>query len=299
MTRARRADLRSGFAKHPVIQRILKESGVECAREAMRRRAFEVVVAARKSGWEGPPYDIAVLASLRGFRIDIVDWLSEGQDGFFMAGTPPTIYVNDRISRRRARFTIAHEIIHPLIPNTTVERFWRYQIDSQSPIEQLCQVGASELLMPSDVFDDFTNSRPLSRELVDSVVDKFDVSIEAAVRNLVDRSTQPCAMIVLELRNKPSEVHPANQMALPGLEPPVPEKRLRAAYAWTSRAWDDVYIPPFKSIPEFSCIYEMLNSTRPIDKAQEDWGEFASLGACSICAFRDSTDRILALVAAN
>lgn len=288
----RRSDRKREFWLHPAVQGLLNaEDSVRCPREAIRRRVGRVVEEAINLGWSGPPFEMDILASLHGFELREDESLSSDQDGCLIPGARPQILVNPSSSPRRVRFTIAHEVVHTLIPDPSMregQRHWKYRREAQSPVEQLCQVGAGELLMPTVYLRREASGEPVTSDAVIRVHEAFKVSVEAALRNLVDQSDHGCAMCVLRMMNKPSELHDKAQVSLPGLDPPVPEKRLRIVYGWTSRAWDERYFPRFKSVPEESVAYRA--SHQSFRYAEEDWTGVGGLGACTVEVVRQPGD---------
>jgi Zn-dependent peptidase ImmA (M78 family) len=239
------------------------------------------------SGWRGPPFGVVRLATRQGIRVRAAD-LADDQDGCLLPGSPPTVYVNRNKPKVRARYTVAHEIVHsllPEVPRTTGRRYWRYRVDAQSPVEQLCQVGAAEVLMPTGQLKEFIGVRRESLRLAHEIRRHFCVSLEAAARNLTDLSQHRCAMVVLRLMNKPSEKSRIDEPTFPGFEAPAPPKRLRVFYAWTSRPWDDRFLPPFKSVPDDSIAYSAMREgvgRREILSSEEDWAEVGGVGFCRV-----------------
>jgi Zn-dependent peptidase ImmA (M78 family) len=291
-------DRRPEFLQHPVVQALLAgDSTTDCPRQAVRNRVSIAAAEAMAVGWEGPPFNVELLASLRGMDVRVVDWLADDQDGCFIPGHPPVICLNHATPQVRARYTLAHEIVHTLLPRCESaggQRRWKYRFDGQSPVEQLCQVGASEVLMPTSLLQERRAGRRESMALADELRRDFGVSLEAAVRNLVDLSTTRCAMVVLHLMNKPSELSARAQVALPGFEEPPPPMRLRIQYSWTSRPWDDKFLPQFKSVPEDSIAYAAVDSrgnSREWLSAEEDWSDVAGLGTCRIEAVSNRSER--------
>lgn len=289
----RRSDQRSAFLRHPSVQRLLaEEAPIQCPRLAIRQRVSRLAAETTALGWDGPPFDMEVLASLQGMQVRVVDWLDGNQDGFLLPGRPPRIHLSCHLPPTRARYTVAHEIVHTLLPGvrqTEGERHWVYRYDAQSPVEQLCQVGASELLMPSALVADVLAGRAESLEVAEEVRKTFNVSLEAAVRNLVDLASGGCALVVLQLMNKPSELTADSQPSLPGLDLSPPEKRLRVLYSWTSRAWDHHYFPQHKSVPDNSVAYEALGADESLPEvagAAEDWEGIGGVRWCHVQAVR-------------
>lgn len=301
----RRADRRAEFLQHPSVQALLaSDSSTGCPREIMRKRASAAVSKARALGWGGPPFDMAILASLLGIRIRIVDWLVEGQDGCIIPGNSPEILLRQGMPSTRTRFTIGHELAHTLLPDfasVADSRPWEYRVDAQSPVEQLCQVGARELLMPSRAVNKWIDGRDASLTLAVQFSSAFDVSLEATVRNLVDLSQQHLAFVVLQLTNKPSEVNDPRQLTFLDLEEPLPQKRLRVFYSGTSASWDNVFIPQWKSVPVGSAAYGALQGNGgSIEAAEEEWSEVTtSFGRCRVEAVKlrsPDDERVLCLV---
>lgn len=130
------------FLRHPSIQALLASDGTTSSPdEAMRRRARALVDRALKLGWEGPPFDLDLLASVAGYRVH-TETLGEGQDGCVDAVTR-RILVSARLPPPRRRFTVAHELAHTLLPDfgggvtmhhASAEHEWA----EQSPLEQIC-----------------------------------------------------------------------------------------------------------------------------------------------------------------
>jgi Zn-dependent peptidase ImmA (M78 family) len=304
IVRPRRSDARREFSLHPTVRMLLEtDPATLCPRQAVRNLVAGAVREARALGWSGPPFDVELLASLRGLSVKRVDWLGDDQDACLVASTPPVIYLNISTPRVRSRYSVAHEIVHTLLPgyeDGSGSKHWKYRIDGQSPVEQLCQVGASEVLMPTDAMRDVVSGREESIELATDLRRIFDVSLEAATRNLVDLSVRPAAMIVLQLMNKPSESAPSSQIVIPGLDAAPAPKRLRIHYAWTSRAWDGCFLPQYKSIPDDSIAYSLLEGRSQVIRADEDWTSVGGLGRLHVNAVpmrhEPTGGRILCLV---
>lgn len=287
----RRSDRRSEFWLHPAVQALLAaEPDLECPREAVRRKAAGIRAKAVVQGWRGPPFDMNILASLLGMRVEPADWLTGEQDGCLVIGNPTTIYVGQTLRSHRRRFTIAHEIVHTLLPGVDLKpgkRYWMsYQFEAQSPVEQLCQVGASELLMPSSDVEEVLAGEAGYLDAAGRMGSRFEVSLEAATRNLVDLSNGGSAMVVLKKMHKPAERRDPIQHCLPGLESPLPEKRLRVFYSWTSRPWEDRFFPQYKSVPESSVAYTALDSQsyHEVFSGTEDWSEVGGVATCRVQA---------------
>lgn len=156
----------------------------------------------REVGQDRLPIDVVGLASARGIRVTELD--APGWDGrvYVDEGGRVTVEVDGRQAPARRRFTVAHELIHTAFPGFRRER--RYRVDddlelalfsrSRAEEEQLCDWGASVLLMP----DELTWSHRADQGLraVERLARDAKVSLEAAGLRLVERSTKPAAFVV-------------------------------------------------------------------------------------------------------
>lgn len=95
---------------------------------------------------------------------------------------------NWRVRWRRTRFTVAHEIIHVLIIRLLRERSLVAALSSTNSrvqkLEALCQLGASELLMPTQHVVAYFVKRGVNSESLAAAYDDFLVSKHAMIRGL-------------------------------------------------------------------------------------------------------------------
>lgn len=185
--------------RHPGIRVLLRDAGTtENPVRAIRQRAGRLVEHALGLGWEGPPFDMELLASLSGLRIELVDTLGEGREASCIPGA---ILLSRNSPSNRKRYSIAHEIIHLLVPDSDgSDHIGSLAADvrdaANGELELLCQIGAAELLMPAAAFETAMGTDPPGLVKVGSLSKVFDVSIEAAARRAVDLSTQPMALVM-------------------------------------------------------------------------------------------------------
>lgn len=191
---------RAAFLAHPAVRALLKADGTTMEPDvAIRRRARELVSWARRMGWEGPPFDMEVLASLCGYRVDYAV-MGERQDGW-IDGFGKRILINSENHPLRQRFTLAHEIAHTLLPDFAAGISARienetYEWSEQSPPEQLCQIAAPELLMPMEAFREFCGGGRATIAGVRRAASRFQASVEAAARHWVALSPRSAGLIV-------------------------------------------------------------------------------------------------------
>lgn len=184
---------------HPSVRALLEAGGGDDPFVVIRGRARALVAEALALGWEGPPYDMNELASLRGLRVARTTGLSDDQDACVMPGQ---ILLNARKHRVRQRYSVAHEVGHTLFPDYEVElrrlgRLWRREGDD-SEFERLCQAAGAEFLLPLDPFRSRAESYGRDLQGALRLAEDFDASLEATVRRLVE--TSDVAMAALFLR---------------------------------------------------------------------------------------------------
>lgn len=184
--------------RHPSIRALLDAEGCNDPYDAIRRRARALVAEALEIGWEGPPFDMSELASLRRLQVSTSTAFGDDQDACVMPGR---ILVNARKPPVRQRYSVAHEVGHTLFPDYEKElqrvgRLWRREGDD-SELERLCQTAGAEFLMPLDTFVARVNSYGIGIEAVLRLAREFMTSIEAAARRRVETSATPMALLFL------------------------------------------------------------------------------------------------------
>lgn len=168
---------------------------VESIQDAARR----LVLRAKESGWSGPPFNPIFIAEMMGVRIEANSNISDAR--LFETENGPVIEFNPRQPRERVRFSIAHEIAHLLFPD------WSQQVrnrggDERSKddwqLEMLCNLVASELVLPIGSLSDFS-SVPSIEDLM-RARREYDVSVEAFLIRMAKISEQPIGVFVASPR---------------------------------------------------------------------------------------------------
>jgi hypothetical protein len=168
----------------------------DSAENIIRRLAREKVSYAKSRCWVGPPYCPKELASLFGIKCKEVEHEIDGEGRILLCRTKK-LQIEYRKGRlpERQRFTIFHEFAHTLFPDYCefLPQHQSSQKNPPSPIkkfEHLCDVGASEMLMPLDDFtDDFQKLKWLGFESVHELRERYQASIDATIYRLVDLVT--------------------------------------------------------------------------------------------------------------
>ncbi len=192
------------------------------------------------------PTRMDILASFRGAHLKYVQQDEAGC--IYYDGSELVMAIRAQDSEGRQRFTIGHEIVHTLFPGFKTLRLARR--DRQTGIfnrsqaeEYLCDVGASELLLPHrDVLahmpDNFTMTEIVKRAEI------FGATIEATGRRFVELCERPTALVILEPRwSRAEEIELDRRRfhtGLLGIERPIP-KKLRVKWVVTSPTMPPIY----------------------------------------------------------
>lgn len=182
--------------RHPSVKQLMLETGQEPI-EAIKLRARSLVLEALEKGWTGPPFSAIKLAEIIG--IEIVP-----NDEVFDARTKPKgkgqfiIEYNPFQKETRMNFSIAHEITHTLFSDCGLMiRNREEHPDENRELEQLCNIGASELQLPYVHFPHVVNGlEEINLENVIELAKRYKSSLEATFLALVSVSDKPCAVII-------------------------------------------------------------------------------------------------------
>ncbi len=149
-----------------------------------------------EKGWKGPPFDVFELAEFLGFSVIPCDsvrdarLLPHGRDSY-------RIEYNPHRPQSRIRFSIAHEVSHTLFPDCRERvrhRTARHEIvGDEWQLEMLCNVGASELLMPAGSFPEIADAE-ISIDSFLSLRERFQVSTEAVLLRFLKLTRDQCAV---------------------------------------------------------------------------------------------------------
>lgn len=168
-----------------------------------RERASDLREAVAKAGrrlvGNNPRIPIAIheIAASCGYKV-VNAVLDDGGEAIEDETGRPVIYVDIRDlreswSRRRQRFTIAHEIGHLIIADAirahggilALARQKSSRFASKSRIEQTCNDIAAEILMPRDVLIKAVGGDGATGADVRRLADEFDVSLKAMQNRVI------------------------------------------------------------------------------------------------------------------
>jgi hypothetical protein len=265
---------------HPSVQALLNAcSDAADAEHAVRTKARALVAQARSMGWGGPPFDPFLLAGVLGIKVRASsgELRQEAYIGLDDRGQTEIVWNQDRPASR-TRFSIGHEITHTFFPDcfeTVRNRECTAGEGPKDDLERLCDVGASELLMPEPEFSDDLARLTVSVEAVDKLRELYEVSREAVCIRSTHLAGDPCAAIFLSYRNKPTEVRSLAQGAFPFLDRPDP--KLRVEFMVASNAFPGTTLPKHKSLPGTSRVCGLIDrmQTEPpaVVRSIESWPE--------------------------
>jgi hypothetical protein len=154
-------------------------------------RARAEAMRAMEEGWSGPPFDPFELAERLGVplvpRVELADAraVPRGVRGV-------RIEFNPTRPRGRLRFSIAHELAHTFFPDADrrVRNRGGTRAGDDWQLELLCNIAASELLMPIGSFPELKDADLDIKALMQLRRD-YEVSTEALLRRVVFLSDRP------------------------------------------------------------------------------------------------------------
>jgi Zn-dependent peptidase ImmA (M78 family) len=188
-----------------LVKEFLEREHCDDPERAIIRKAQRLV---KNADYMKPPIDIFRLANLQGIKIREIKKINcDGQlipsKDYFI------IEIRENNTFKRKRFTIAHEICHALLlgqkflsllPKDRVEILNALNPDKE--VEQLCNLGAGELLMPSYLFLPRLKRYKVSINGLFELSKDFQTSITSTAMRIV-RADGRCVFILWKLMSKP------------------------------------------------------------------------------------------------
>jgi hypothetical protein len=191
----------------------------------------------------------------------------------------------------RQRFTTFHEVAHTFLPG--FRHAPQYRCAPLSPkarqdhTEMLCDLAASELLMPTRHVLRIVKESAFDLEAVGDLADECEASFEAAARRFVSLWPERCLFLRMDVTTKPRDRDG--------------EPKLRVVSTLANGSWP--FIPPYKSVSDNHTLRECLDGAAVDCVTDLDDLVKASLGPLEVHArhypFIDSEgelhDRVLVL----
>ncbi len=213
--------------------------------DVIRRKCRALVTRAKTLGWSGPPFDPEMLASIDGIKVEATDEEIDGEGRIFPHRGRVKIQYRRGSMLERRRFTICHELAHTCFPDVFERtRFHHGPVSDEAHrrFENLCDIGAAELLLP---LEDFSRDLAAGATLrhAQALGRHYVASIDATVKRLLDLTSLSCAAVFLTDR--------AFKEFLPS------HGRMRVRYCWKSTAFRG-YFPVGTLSPPRSAILGAL-----------------------------------------
>lgn len=264
------------YSHDSVIQLIDRYSGISRdPKDIIRSLVRDRLTVARHAGlfrWNCPPFKPEVLASLLGIRCEASVELTHSEDAELHPAENGRMVIryNPQKPKTRQNFSIAHEIVHTFFPGYQDVCHARHPsgtFDPEQEVEFLCDLGASEIVMPTPEFDLDVKSMGVSLNSLRKLSKRYEVSLEATAIRMMTTASSPCALIVLDYSHTSAEKDAIDastyQQSLFRDDPwEPPPMRLRVQYFVRGTGFS-AYIPKYKSIEESSPLSEVSVTGTP------------------------------------
>jgi Zn-dependent peptidase ImmA (M78 family)/O-acetyl-ADP-ribose deacetylase (regulator of RNase III) len=238
-------------------QSVVRLAGNQDPIELIETKARNLVLSARDSGWQGPPFNPLAIAKLLNIpaeaNADVIDARTVQDDRGLR------IQFNPTQPRERLRFSIAHEIAHTLFPDVGEQprhRGGSRDIPDDWQLEMLCNLAAAEFVMPTGSLPPSDRLPPIE-ELIREAR-RFDVSVEAFLIRVTKVTNEPVVMFCAS---------------------PIPTEnehtKYRIDYTVPSSIAPTVYMAG-RMVPEASAVYG-CTAIGYSDHATESWFGFEEL----------------------
>lgn len=227
----------------------------------MRRKCREMVAHAKSLGWSGPPYCPIELASIYGIKVEETDEDIGGEGCIFPRRDGVVIRFKSGRPAERQRFTISHELAHTRFSNSY--EFVRYhnaeEIEdaAHKKFENLCDMGAGELLLPQDDFLPDLESGKMSLLHMEALRTRYNCSIEVVLKRMLDYTKHSCAAAFMT--DQPFKDFAAVQ------------GQMRVQWMWKSDSFQS-YLKQGALAPKFSnALARAIDTARPFPSSRETW----------------------------
>lgn len=181
---------------------------IEAARTLIIERSRQLVeTLIDKRGHDSPPFLPEELAHLMGIKEIIKEDIGEVSAVIIKLSDGHKIKVNSKQRLVRQNFSIAHEIGHILFSELNMGKYIKdiatktfnphalYRAQSNA-MERLCDIAATELLMPDSIFRKYLLDFGISINSVEQLADIFMVSVPAAAIRIAEVSPDPCIALL-------------------------------------------------------------------------------------------------------
>lgn len=243
------------------------------------------------AGFDGPPFDPALLASLRSVR-EVRQLVMTSAARLVPEEGGLVIEVNRDHSMGKQHFSVNHETSHTLMPTYSggwVDDPETGTFPSNLEEEALCDVGAAALLLDPRWLRPLALAAGPSIATLIELTDLFGASLQATVRQLAMLDLWPCAFVFWEEGWRKAQRIALDQPHLPELAVfgrPAAKLRVANCYASPSFSSSGCFIPDNKSVPDTSLVavccefdpytfglelFDLGRGTAPVQLHSENW----------------------------
>jgi len=260
-----------------IVDRLVSKSGAVDAEAAIRQQARGLIEQYRAAFADAEmPVDMEVLASLRGITKSDLPPVHSDDAELTPDGAGGVEYrVNPDRPETRQRFSVAHEIAHTFFPGYQTKTWcrtdakYRRRDNPNEFVEMLCDIGASELLMPLQWFATDILAVATAEQLL-ALARTYHASREAVLRRFAEAHPRAVAAVFFSWKLKPVEygtVGRLDQLNLLGLNPEeeaCQAKKLRIDYTIPSGPFQHAghFFPEDKSVANDGPLYTAATTGR-------------------------------------
>lgn len=224
--------------------------------KAIQKLAADLV---DEAGFDGPPFDPALLASFRSVR-EVRQLAMSSAARLVPEAGGLVIEVNRDHSLGKQHFSVNHETSHTLMPTYSggwVDDRETGTFPGNREEEALCDVGAAALLLDPRWLRPLALAAGPSIATLIQLANLFGASLQATVQQLALLDVWSCAFVLWEEGLRKAERVSPGQGHLPGLavfRRPTTKLRVRNCYASSSFTRNGYFIPHNKSVPDTSSV---------------------------------------------
>jgi Zn-dependent peptidase ImmA (M78 family) len=179
------------------VQSLINANSEKNPIDIIRELARDLVINAYDKGWAGPPFDPIKLAQILGINVLPNDSILDARI-YCNAEGSYFIEYNPHQKESRINFSIAHEIGHTFFPD------WKYKIRNREDekgidtweLEFLCNIAASEILIPYAEFNNEANSVPLTMDSILNISNKYKASVESVFLRFCEVVEKSCVILI-------------------------------------------------------------------------------------------------------
>lgn len=175
----------------------------EQVRRLARAKLAEADAVLRQLGgdWLPPPFNPFMVAQALGIRCRPTADRAVADAAIFVKDGDPTILYRRRRSPVKTYYNLFHEIAHTLFP--AYRRDFLYGdgprlFGPRGQLEYLCNIAATEFLMPMDLFAGDLRQGGFSADLVPYLCQRYQAEAEDVCQRMVEADGAACALVLYE-----------------------------------------------------------------------------------------------------